>query len=520
MDEILSRLRRRKARSRERLAERGVAQRSLRESPILGMLYSAAALAAAVLLMPPSPADHLWAPQMLALALTWVGGRWLLTLVAPAVTRSNATLLLHELTVVAPLAGAWVIESMAPNAAPPHAAAALRFAAPLTFAPLLMTLLFDAPAGLAAGAISGLALSVMRGFDPQTLALALASALVCCRFAQAARTRTRVIRIAAGAALAQLPVVAVAILQDSSALPPVSHPLRALSVVAGSLGGAAAALALLPVIERLFHRTSDIRLMAFADLGHPLLQRLALEAPGTYHHSLLVANLAQAAADRVGADGLLARVGCYFHDIGKLSRPQFFAENQGADGNPHDDLPPNLSRMIITNHVKEGVCLAQLHGLPPPVLACIREHHGTSVITWFHDKARAQQPRRRGRPRNAPAPADEVVEESHYRYGGPLPATREATIVSLADAIEAASRSLARVTPAHLENLVSTIVERKLLDGQLDASPLSFHELSAVKTSFVFTLTHLLHARIAYPGHAPHDSQPPASVPTALSAAS
>ncbi len=263
---------------------------------------------------------------------------------------------------------------------------------------------------------------------------------------------------------------------------------------------------LLPLAERITGATSQITLNLLADLGHPLLQRLALEAPGTYHHSLMVANLAQTAADRIGANGLLARVGAYYHDVGKLARARFYIENQMQSGNPHDALPPNISRMIIANHVKEGICLGRLYRLPPPVMRMIAEHHGTSVIRCFHHKAQARAAEGAGE-------NDSAAAESHYRYPGPLPADRETTILSLADSVEAASRALAKITPARIESLVSSVIKTKLLDGQLERSALSNAELAFVRQSFCSTLTHLLHGRLAYPDNNDADNDPEPTAP-------
>ncbi len=523
MAEILSKLRRRKARFRQRMAERGAAQALLKDSPVIGFLYVVLGLAAAVALLPPArdvSAQQMPFAQILGLALVWAAGRALLAVATPEISRRNHNILLFQLLAVAPLAGARALTGLATiGSFSLLTPAVLQHVLPYIFAPLLGTLLFDRTVGLAAGLTSGLALTVAAQFDLGPLGLSLAATLVCVLHGEHIRTRSQALRLAVRAAVAQAGVAVVTAMAAPADLSVVAQTTRVAATVLSALGGAAAALLALPLMERLFGVTSDIALMSFADLGHPLLQRLALEAPGTYHHSLVVANLAQAAVDRIGANGLKARVCAYYHDIGKLSRPQFFTENQTSAPNPHDELPPNLSRMIITNHVKEGLCLAQFHRLPPPIVNSIQEHHGTSVITWFHHKARVQNSRRKAA--NPAHLTDDAVEESHYRYGGPLPSTRETTVLMLADAVEAASRSLARVTPTHIDGMVSAIVERKLLDGQLDDSPLNFTELATVKASFVFTLTHLLHARIAYPTpHANLDSESTAPVPARSSAAS
>ena len=256
----------------------------------------------------------------------------------------------------------------------------------------------------------------------------------------------------------------------------------------------AAALALLPFLERVFAACSSIALDRWADLSTPLLRRLSLEAPGTFHHSLMVANLAEAAAAAVGADSLLARVGGYYHDIGKLSAPEKFTENIGFGGvNPHDSLPPAMSALILAAHVRDGMAMADAERLPAPVRAIIAEHHGTSSMAFFLDKARKLAAGRDGG-------ADEPVDENRYRYSGPRPATAESAIVMLADSVEAAARSIANPEPSVLEKKVDAIVSGKIRDGQLDDSPLSFSDAVEIRRSFSSTLATALHGRVSYPG--------------------
>jgi putative nucleotidyltransferase with HDIG domain len=262
------------------------------------------------------------------------------------------------------------------------------------------------------------------------------------------------------------------------------------------------ALLILPLFEGAFKVASDISLLELSDLGHPLLQRLAIEAPGTYHHSLVVANLATGAADAIGANSLLARVCAYYHDVGKLTKPDFFTENQNRRGNPHDDLAPSMSTLVITSHVKEGLSLGMRYRLPPPIMAVIHEHHGTSLLSCFHHKAR-QQLEFELPAENGPA----RVSESDFRYPGPRPSSRESAIICIADAVEAASRSLEKVTPSHIEGLVKDIVQARVADGQLDDCPLSFDELSRVRKALVFSLSSMLHGRVPYPTDESNDKQ-------------
>ncbi|MFN2168990.1 MAG: HDIG domain-containing metalloprotein, partial [Anaerolineae bacterium] len=249
-------------------------------------------------------------------------------------------------------------------------------------------------------------------------------------------------------------------------------------------------LLVVPLFESLFDVTTNLSLLDLSDLSHPLLQRLAMEAPGTYHHSLVVANLAQGAAEDIGANSLLARVCAYFHDVGKLTKPDFFSENIQRRTNPHDDLPPSMSTLVITSHVKEGVTLAMMHKLPSPVKAVIREHHGTSLVSCFHHKAKQSEEAASGGRR---------IDEGAFRYPGPRPSFKESAIIALADGAEAASRSLEKPTPNHIEQVVTGIFNKRIVDGQLDDSGLTLNELDRIKRSFVFTLTNMLHGRVPYP---------------------
>ncbi len=490
--QVLSRMRLRRVRAREQRTGRRRPPRRFSEGVTLPAVAGAAALAVGLWLMLPMGGAPSWATLLAkaaALIIIGCGGQMLLRVVVPAdepvrgVWFLMLAMVLVALTAVR--AAEWLLRA-APGPLP--AGRVAPYAAPHAFAPLLVAMLHGGPVALVIGLIVGVALAVAAEADLGVFLLSFCATAVAAREAPRLRHRTRILRALGRVALWQTPVVLImAILAPRpDALPAVAAKLAAIYAVL--LLSGVAAVWLLPLFERLSGRTSLVTLNAYADLGQPLLQRLALEAPGTYHHSLMVANLAQAAADRIGANGLLARVGAYYHDIGKLGRPRFYMENQTQAPNPHDQLPPNISRMIIVNHVKEGVCLARLHRLPPPLTRMIAGHHGTGVIRWFHHKARAQA-----------AAGQEPAEESHYRHGGPLPVSREESILALADAVEAASRSLAKVTPAHIENMVAAVIRAKWLDGQLDSSRLTNAELAEVRKAFVFTLTHLLHARQSYP---------------------
>ena len=258
---------------------------------------------------------------------------------------------------------------------------------------------------------------------------------------------------------------------------------------------------MLPILESLFRLTTDISWLEAADLNHPLLRRLTIEGPGTYHHSLVVANLAESAAELVGANPTVCRVCAYFHDIGKLVKPEYFTENMRAGRNPHDDLAPTMSALIIIAHVKEGVDLALKHNLSQRIIDGIQEHHGTSLVGYFYKRALQQQEdaRQGGKIMNIREEDIPEVREESFRYSGPKPQSREAGIISLADAVESASRCLEKVTPTRLEQLIHDIIEKRIIDGQLDECDLTMREIRAIAENFAYTLTNMLHSRIAYP---------------------
>jgi putative nucleotidyltransferase with HDIG domain len=248
---------------------------------------------------------------------------------------------------------------------------------------------------------------------------------------------------------------------------------------------------LLPFIEKIFGVQTELSLLELGDMAHPLLQELVRRAPGTYNHSINVASIAEAAAESIGARGLLVRVGAYFHDIGKMLKPGYFVENQGQDINRHDALVPAMSTLIIIAHIKDGADLARQHHLPQSIIDFIQQHHGTTLVEYFYRRANEQS--------EANPDAGEV-EESAFRYPGPKPHTKEAAVLMLADAVESASRALVEPTPARIESLVHDIAMKRLLDGQFDNCGLTLHELATLEDSLVKSLTAVYHGRVKYPG--------------------
>ena len=248
---------------------------------------------------------------------------------------------------------------------------------------------------------------------------------------------------------------------------------------------------LLPLVEKAFGVQTDLSLLELGDASHPLLRRLAQRAPGTYNHSINVASIAEAAADSIGANGLLVRVGAYFHDIGKMFKPEYFIENQSAGVNQHDSLQPAMSTLVIIAHVKDGADLARSHHLPEPIIDFISQHHGTTLVEYFYREAAR---------RSEEDPNGESVSDKDFRYPGPKPQTLEAAVMMLADTVESASRTLVDPTPSRIQNLVEAISDKKMSDGQFDECGLTFKQLDRVRRSLVKSLTAIYHARVKYPG--------------------
>lgn len=276
------------------------------------------------------------------------------------------------------------------------------------------------------------------------------------------------------------------------------HAVRAFTVqgildllfgIGGGFLTAVVVSGLLPLFEAIFQVTTDFKLLELLDLNQPLLRNLFLTAPGTYHHSLMVSNLAETAAEAIGVSPLLARVSCYYHDIGKMAKPEYFIENQTGPANRHDQLTPNMSSLVILSHIKEGVELAKAHRLPQVIVDIIPQHHGTRLIKFFYEKAQKEQD-----PNNPP------LKEGEFRYPGPKPQTKTAGIIMLADAVESASRLLTKPSPARIGSLVNKIVAGIFLDGQLDESELTLRDLKRIEEAFIKSLTGIFHHRIEYPG--------------------
>jgi len=250
-------------------------------------------------------------------------------------------------------------------------------------------------------------------------------------------------------------------------------------------------LGVLPVFEYLFKTITNISLLELADFNHPLLQRMVLEAPGTYHHSLVVGNLSEAACNVIaGANPLLARTGAYYHDIGKLQKPGYFSENQNIKDNKHDTLSPTISKLVIMNHVKDGIDLARRYRLNPRLIDFIAQHHGNSLVYYFYRRALEN------------LEDDQGIKEEGFRYSGPKPDTKESAVVLLADSVEAATRALKEASGAKIEEVVHKIINNKFIDGQLDECDLTLKDLERIASVFNRILGGIYHSRVSYPERA------------------
>ena len=377
---------------------------------------------------------------------------------------------------------------------------------PLALAPLLGSILAGGPAAIAIGVWTSFVVSMLYSHSYSMFILGLVVTMIVAGSAREIRKRSRLFRIGITIGLA-----AVAVVLCFGALNQQSAEVLAPQIIAAFLGGLLCALfagLFIPLFEWTFRLTTDITLLELSDMGHPLLRRLAMEAPGTYHHSLMVANLSQSAASEIGANSLLIRVCAYFHDIGKMTKPEFFVENTQYSRNPHDDLSPSMSALVLMSHVKEGLALAQRYALPTPVLDGIAQHHGTGLIYYFYHRALKEQEKQ------DKAAGGRPVDQDDFRYPGPKPQTQEMGILLLADSVEAASRTMEKPSVTRIDALVNEIVDARLQDGQLDECDLTFRQLADIKRSFIFALTNMLHGRVKYPKHEDTDQQSPKPTPS------
>lgn len=371
----------------------------------------------------------------------------------------------------------------------------IAYCTPIIIGPIIQVLLCSTYTGFVMSLILSALTAIMLGHRIDFFVLLFAASLVAIFICNKARTRTQVIisGILYGAVLAFFWFIlgltfefdkTIILKQSSAAL----------------LGGAFASIvatAILPVFEKIFKTSSNLTLLELTDYNNPLLRMLQMEAPGTFHHSLMVAQIAEQAAVKIGVNPLICSVAGLYHDIGKVIKPEFFSENQ-SHTNPHDTQAPSMSALIIKGHVRDGVSLAKEYGMPMVVRDAIRQHHGTSIIAYFYNKAVNIAGANANREDLMQALRDSGIDEATFRHEGQKPNSTENAILMLADSCEAASRSLKRITPHTIEELVEKIFNGKISDGQLDQAPITIKQIALVKESFIFTLKNMLHSRVAY----------------------
>ena len=380
---------------------------------------------------------------------------------------------------------------------------------PLVLASILTAVVYGRELALLLMAAASLSLTLFLGFGLPELVMMAAAFTSCTLLLGRIRSRTHLLYVGAiSAVITIMTVVGVGIVTgftlsgETVGLTSQYEGPRFDTVVVGLLKdafwagfcilvSATAMTTMLPLIEKGFGVQTDLSLLELGDASHPLLRRLAQRAPGTYNHSINVASIAEAAADEIGANGLLVRVGAYFHDIGKMFKPEYFIENQSAGINQHDSLQPAMSTLVIIAHVKDGADLARSHHLPEPIVDFILQHHGTTLVEYFYREAAR---------RSEENPNAEAVSDKDFRYPGPKPQTLEAAVMMLADAVESASRTLVDPTPSRIQGLVDAIAQKKMSDGQFDECGLTFRQLDRIRRSLVKSLTAIYHARVKYPG--------------------
>jgi putative nucleotidyltransferase with HDIG domain len=366
----------------------------------------------------------------------------------------------------------------------------LHYVIPLAAATMLVRMVHNAETAALFAVLSALVAGLQLGGEVSFAFFVLIGSLVAAVGSRRVTQRGVLLRAGAQVGLANAAVVLALTLLGGDLLSVGTLIELAAAFVGGSVCGGIV-MVLAPVVESVFRYTTDVRLLELANREQPLLRELEVRAPGTYHHSMMVGNMAEKAAEAIGANPLLAKVAGYYHDVGKMRRPHFFAENVTIHHgeNRHDKITPSMSARIIQAHIKDGLEMGRQNKLAPPILRGIGEHHGTSLIRFFYEKAKEQQDSEKG----------EVVAEHEYRYPGPRPQTREAGILMLADSVEAASRAMVDISSARVQQLVQRITNNYFRDGQLDECSLTLRDLHAIARSFIETLSAIRHERIDYP---------------------
>ena len=361
------------------------------------------------------------------------------------------------------------------------------YAIPFTMGTMLVAILIGRNEGLIFAVFSSImATFIFDGKTPMFL-FSLVGSVIAAHFIIRCERRSAFLKTGLVVGMVNMGAILCLSLLSGSPLS-IETPIQLVMGILGGLLSGFIVSGLVPLFEFLFGYMTDIKLLELANLNQPIFQELLMTAPGTYHHSVIVASLVEAAAEEIGANSLLAKVSAYYHDIGKIKKPLYFIENQPNWKNRHDDLSPQMSSLVIISHVKDGCELAKEHNLGKAITDIIRQHHGTGLVTYFHEKAKKQNKTTSGQP----------ILEDDFRYPGPKPQKKEAGLVLLGDIIEASSRTLTNPTPARIKNLVNTRIQQVVEEGQLDDSELTFRDLRKIAETFTRILTGIFHRRIEY----------------------
>lgn len=355
---------------------------------------------------------------------------------------------------------------------------------PIIIFSILISILFDTETGIFSTFALGLLLGVLHRFNFPLVLITVVAGTIACFTTRQVRQRSQFFKSILYLSITYIILIYVIESFDISNAKGEILNLIGLGIINAAISPLLA-IGILPVFESLFGFTTDITLLELSDLNRPLLKRLAIEAPGSYHHSIIVGNLAETAAKAINANSLLARVGAYYHDIGKIEIPEYFVENQLGIKSKHQDLTPTMSAIILSSHVKKGRLIGEEADLPDTVLNFIEEHHGTMPMPYFYNKAKEQ--------------GDQAPDINEFSYPGPKPQTRETAIVMLADSVEAASRTLSDPKPSRISNLVQSIINDRFQSGELEDCPLTLKDLALIRESFVQILIGVFHHRVEYP---------------------
>src|SRR5687768_2293025 len=376
--------------------------------------------------------------------------------------------------------------------------------APTILVAMILAIAYDQRFAMGVSTLHAVLVAVAVGEGLGFFLILLAGLLTCCFMLDDIRSRSKLIEVGGGAALAMIAATAAAGLV---ALDPLVYIGRnCMYTGAAGIAVGFVVLGILPFIEKSFRITTSMTLLELADASHPLLRRLSIEAPGTYNHSLQVATIAEACAESLAVNSLLCRVASYYHDVGKINKPDYFCENQVDGVNRHLNLSPSVSLLIIIGHVKDGVELAKEYNLPTSIMPFIQQHHGTTLVEFFYHQAVTKK--------DQSAPDQPAISEVQYRYPGPRPRTKEIAIVMIADAVESATRAMQDPSAGRIEALVHELVMKRLLDGQFDDCDLSMREIQQIERSCVKSLLSIYHGRLAYPSSATIQGAPAATTVT------